>query len=184
MRRKDLRRGFTPREERLIDSLIDDICGQLGLNVRDVSSARYYRNLGWEGFLEVYRAQPESFQASGVRGWSSAALIIREKLWEEKQAQGFALYGQMSLDAPISAENELPLMELMVSRCGDHQNSVCFWDYLERLGERNRDAAFLARRLVDEETMEEIQDIYHWSADRLYRAFNNLHTAMEEYLRI
>jgi len=147
-----------------VDSFIDTLCGQIGLNDRDGSSARYYRDLGWEGFLEVYRAQPESFRASGTRGWCSAALVIHEKLREEKRAQDFALYGQISLDAPISADNETPLIELLGFRRGDHQNSVCFWDYLERLGEEDRDAAFLARRLVEEETMEEIQDVYHWSS--------------------
>lgn len=179
-----MRREFTPRETRLIDSFIDDICGQVGLNTRDSNSARYYRNLGWEGFLEAYRAQPESFRANGVRGWRSAALIIHEKLQAEKRMQDFTLYGQVSLDGPISAENELPRLELIVSRHGDHQNSVCFWDYLERLRKNDHDAAFLAYRLVDKETMDEIRDLYHWSADRLYRAFNNLRTAMEEYLSI
>jgi len=37
---------------------------------------------------------------------------------------------------------------------------------------------------MDKETMEEIQGVYHWSSDQLYRAFNNLRMAMEEYLRI
>lgn len=184
MRGRGARRDFTSREARLIDSFIDDICDQLGLNTRDISTARYYRNLGWEGFLEVYRSQPESFRAGGFRGWNSAALVIREKLWEEKQARDFALYGQISLDAPVSEEQEVPLMELLVFRQGDHQNSVCFWDYLERLGERNQDAAFLARRLIDRETMEEIRDVYDWPPDRLYQAFNSLRAAMEEYLRI
>jgi len=176
--------AFSPREERAVNFFIHDICGRLGLDTRDAGSARYYRNLGWEGFLEVYQAQPESFRGSGRRGWSSAALVIHEKLRSEKRERDFARYGQLSLDAPVSEENQTSLMELLVFRRGDCQNSVCFWDYLERLGERDWDAAFLAYRLMERETMEEIGDVYQWPPERLYRAFNRLRAAMEAYLRI
>ncbi len=174
---------FTQRETDLIASFVDDICGQMGLDMRDGSSA-HYRSLGWEGFLEVYRAQPERFRGDGIQGWSSAAQAICEKLREEKRARGHTLYGQVSLDRPISAENALPLMALIASRGEDHQNSVCFWDYLERLEERDHDAASLAYQLMDKETVDGVQNICHWPADRLYRALTNLRAAMEEYRHI
>lgn len=183
VRRKDLPEKFTQREMDLVTAFVDDICSQVGLNTRDGNS-EHYRSLAWEGFLEVYRAQPGSFQGDGIQGWSSAAQAIYEKLQEEKRAQDLALYGQISLNRSISAENELPLMELIASRGEEHQNSVCFWDYLERLEERDRDAAFLAYQLMGKETVEEIQNICHWPTDRLYRALTNLRVAMEEYRHI
>lgn len=183
MRRKDIPQEFTQRETDLIASFVDDICGQMGLDMRDGNSA-HYRSLGWEGFLEVYRAQPERFRGDGIQGWSSAAQAICEKLREEKRAQNLTFYGQVSLDRPISAENELPLVELIAFCHEDHQNSVCFWDYLERLKARDQDAAFLAYQLMDKETVDEIQKLCHWPTDRLSRALSSLRAAMEAYWRI
>lgn len=175
---------LSANEERMVEAFIDDICHQLCLNIRNHQDARYYRNIGWEGFLEVYREQPTSFRGNGLRGWGSAALVIHEKLLAEKESQERSFFQEISLNAPVSAENDVPLIELLGPRTGDHQNSVCFWDYLDRLSLRDRDAAFLACRLIDQETLSEIQRVYHWTPQRVYRAFNTLKAAMEEYLSI
>jgi len=183
MGRKRSKGALSPGEERLVDNFIDDICDQLGLRTRN-ADLRYYHNLGWEGFLEVYRNQPDSFRGSGRRGWSSAALVIYELLREEKRGRDFDLYRTIPADTPVPEENKTPLLDLLCHGGGDPQNSVCFWDYLERLSAETEDAAFLAYRLIDRETLEEIRCVYDWPPDRLYRAFNTLRAAMEEYLKI
>ncbi len=175
---------LSSREERMVETFIDDICHQLSLDIRNSRDAQYYRNIGWVGFLEVYHDQPDSFRGSGRRGWGSAALAIHEKLLAEKQSRDFSFYHEISLDAPVFNENETPRIDLCGPRTGDHQNSVCFWDYLHRLSLQDQDAAFLACRLVDQETLTEIQRVYQWPPERVYRAFNALRSAMEEYLRI
>lgn len=175
---------LSSREERMVEAFIDDICHQLSLDIRNPRDARYYRNIGWVGFLEVYRNQPDSFRGHGRLGWGSAALAIHEKLLTEKRAQEFSLYHTVSLEAPISAETETPRIELLGSPRGDHQNSVCFQDYLERLTLEDSDAGFLARCLINKDTLDEVRLVYQWSSPRVYRAFNALRSAMEEYLRI
>lgn len=184
MGNKRSERTFSRQEERIVTAFIDDVCRQLQLDLRNVHHAKCYRNIGWEGFLEVYREQPGSFQGNGQLGWSAAALAIQEKLLAEKRAQDLSRYQELSLDAPLAGEDSVPRIELLGFRRGDHQNSVCFWDYLDRLALRDEDAGFLAHRLIDKETLDEIQLTCRWSPERIGRAFNILREAMEDYLRI
>ena len=55
MKRK--KRDFSPRERRLIDGFIKDICRSIGLpqGIRDLHQC------AWEAFLSVYRDAPFAF---------------------------------------------------------------------------------------------------------------------------
>ena len=119
--------------------------------------------------------------AEGRRGWCAAAKVIYEKLAREKAALDFARYGQVSLDAPVSAQVPIPRMELLHSRCGDFQNGVCLRDYV---GQLPVDAKFMARRFMDGDTMDEIRDLNHWGARRTVRALRVLEAAMRRYCQI
>ena len=79
MKRK--KRDFSPRERRLIDGFIKDICRSIGLpqGIRDLHQC------AWEAFLSVYRDAPFAFCGDGISGWKRAYLIIREALLQEKR---------------------------------------------------------------------------------------------------
>lgn len=70
MKRK--KRDFSPRERRLIDGFIKDICRSIGLpqGIRDLHQC------AWEAFLSVYRDAPFAFCGDGISGWKRAYLII------------------------------------------------------------------------------------------------------------
>ena len=63
MKRK--KRDFSPRERRLIDGFIKDICRSIGLpqGIRDLHQC------AWEAFLSVYRDAPFAFCGDGISGW-------------------------------------------------------------------------------------------------------------------
>ena len=88
MKRK--KRDFSPRERRLIDGFIKDICRSIGLpqGIRDLHQC------AWEAFLSVYRDAPFAFCGDGISGWKRAYLIIREALLQEKRDLDFWLYVQ------------------------------------------------------------------------------------------
>lgn len=62
MKRK--KRDFLPRERRLIDGFIKDICRSIGLpqGIRDLHQC------AWEAFLSVYRDAPFAFCGDGMVG--------------------------------------------------------------------------------------------------------------------
>lgn len=107
MKRK--KRDFSPRERRLIDGFIKDICRSIGLpqGIRDLHQC------AWEAFLSVYRDAPFAFCGDGISGWKRAYLIIREALLQEKRDLDFWLYEQESLDIPVSPEIPVPRLELL-----------------------------------------------------------------------
>lgn len=74
MKRK--KRDFSPRERRLIDGFIWDICRALRLP-RD--SAELYQ-CGWAAFLDVYRSDPAAFADADFSGWRRAYLVIWDAL--------------------------------------------------------------------------------------------------------
>ncbi len=184
MGRKRRHSDLSPREERTVDAFIDEMCIVLGLDTRTPGSAQLYRSVGWMHFLEVYRSQARCFRGTGWAGWHSAALAIRAGLLQEKRAQDYGLYGVVSLDAPAFREGDTPLLELLGPKTGDHQNSICFRDYIERLGGISQDASLLANRLIVGESLEEVAHLCRWTPERSWRAFNTLREAMEQYLLI
>ena len=113
MKRKN--RDFSPRERRLIDGFIKDICRSIGLpqGIRDLHQC------AWEAFLSVYRDAPFAFCGDGISGWKRAYLIIREALLQEKRDLDFWLYEQESLDIPVSPEIPVPRLELLSMPHGD-----------------------------------------------------------------
>ena len=160
MKRK--KRDFSPRERRLIDGFIKDICRSIGLpqGIRDLHQC------AWEAFLSVYRDAPFAFCGDGISGWKRAYLIIREALLQEKRDLDFWLYEQESLDIPVS----------------DFQNSVCLHDFLHRI--KSRDTRLMAYDLMAGDTIDEIRTYRRWSRDHTYRTYNRLRLRMEEYLSI
>ena len=113
MKRK--KRDFSPRERRLIDGFIKDICRSIGLpqGIRDLHQC------AWEAFLSVYRDAPFAFCGDGISGWKRAYLIMREALLQEKRDLDFWLYEQESLDIPVSPEIPVPRLELLSMPHGD-----------------------------------------------------------------
>lgn len=174
------KRNFSRRDQKFVEDLIRDICDEVGLDCREPD----YMNIGWEGFLDVYRNQRGGFWGDGNRGWYAAAKVIHEKLTREKAILDFARYGLVSLDAALSPENTETRLDRLQTRGGDFQNSVCFWDYIDDLEQRSWDAGFLARRFIEGDTPDEIRHVNHWGSARFYRAFNELREAMEGYLQI
>lgn len=175
------RRIFSRRDREYVEELILEICERIGLNMRNAGLRDICLNTGWESFLQVYREQPESFRGSGWRGWDSAAKRIREKQLQVKRALDFARYGQVSLNQPARDESTSPRIEYLRTRIGDFQDSVCFWDYIERLDE---DEAFLAVRLTEGDTPGEVRELYHWEWNHLLQVSARLREAMLAYYRI
>ena len=93
----------------------------------------------------------------------------------------FSYYQQVSLDLPVSDKVPMPHAELLQSPHGDFQNSVCFFDYLERMGP---DVSKMAHSLIHGCSMEEIRGYYRWSRPHTYHTFNCLRAGILEYLRI
>lgn len=171
MKRK--KRDFSPRERRLIDGFIKDICPQ---GIMDLHQC------AWEAFLSVYRDAPFAFCGDGISGWKRAYLIIREALLQEKRDLDFWLYEQESLDIPVSPEIPVPRLELLSMPHGDFQNSVCLHDFLHRI--KSRDTRLMAYDLMAGDTIDEIRTYRRWSRDHTYRTYNRLRLRMEEYLSI
>lgn len=155
MKRK--KRDFSPRERRLIDGFIKDICRSIGLpqGIRDLHQC------AWEAFLSVYRDAPFAFCGDGISGWKRAYLIIREALLQEKRDLDFWLYEQESLDIPVSPEIPVPRLELLSMPHGDFQNSVCLHDFLHRI--KSRDTRLMAYDLMAGDTIDEIRTYRRWS---------------------
>ena len=93
MKRK--KRDFSPRERRLIDGFIKDICRSIGLpqGIRDLHQC------AWEAFLSVYRDAPFAFCGDGISGWKRAYLIIREASFRRNET---SISGSMSRSPWIS----------------------------------------------------------------------------------
>lgn len=127
--RRARKRGFSLRERRMIDGFIKEICRTERLPLNDPQLFQ----CGWEAFLSVYRDAPEGFSHDGTKGWRRAYLIIRDALLQERRAMEFFLYHVDSLDKPVNEEIEISRMELLEQPHGDFQNSVCFYDFLNRL---------------------------------------------------
>lgn len=174
---KQKKRDFSPRERRLIDGFIWDICRALRLP-RD--SAELYQ-CGWAAFLDVYRSDPAAFADADFSGWRRAYLVIWDALERENRQLQFWLYGLTSLDQPVSSEVPVPRRELLQAPHGDFQNGVCFHDYLDRM---DTDARLMAYALIHGGAMEEIRAYYHWSHDHAYRTYNRLRSSMQEYLAL
>ena len=93
MKRK--KRDFSPRERRLIDGFIKDICRSIGLpqGIRDLHQC------AWEAFLSVYRDAPFAFCGDGISGWKRAYLIIRGPSFRRNET---SISGSMSRSPWIS----------------------------------------------------------------------------------
>ena len=174
MKRK---REFSPRERRMIDGFIRDICRHLQLPGDDPD----LNQCGWEAFLSVYRDAPELFSHHTFLGWRRAYFIIWDGLSRERDYLYFSRYKVDSLDQPVSREVPVSRVELLQSPHGDFQNSVCFHDYLGRL---ELDVRKMAYGLIGGDTMEEIGACYRWGRAHTYRTYRALRESMTEYCSI
>lgn len=170
-------RDLSLREQRLIDSFIGDICNVLHISTKN---GDLYQ-CAWAAFLSVYRDNPSAFSGSGLRGWRRAYLIIWDALVQARRENGLWRYGRASLDEPVNSEIRTPRLELLPSRCGDFQNSVCFHDYLQHL---EQDACRMAYCLINGDTVEEAGAYYNWSRDRTDSIYCSLRTEIERYLSL
>ncbi len=177
------RRAFSLREQSYVQELTRRLCRQAGLTGRYAEAADW-AGIGWECFLEVYHRDPKQFLGTGTQGWYAARDAILDRLYAEKDLLLRTSFRQWSLDAPISDEIEEPRTELLPFSVGDCVNTVCLFDYLDRLHPLAPDAALLARCLMQGDTESEIRQFYRWSGDRYLCAFTVLRSAMEEYEKI
>lgn len=173
---------LSSRDSKLVDAFIDDICHWCGLSAgRADKNPPYYHSIGWIGFLTVYRRNPESFRFDGRQGWSCAGELIRQGLLRERRALYRTYFGERSLDAPISVESCASLLALLPSQVDIDQDAVCLQGFLERLEEKSRDGAALARRLIEGDSPEEARATNRWSRERFKRAYGELRAALEKY---
>lgn len=174
MKRK---RGFSARECRLIDGFIRDICRRLRLPENDPD----LNQCGWEAFLSVYRDAPELFSHQSFYGWKRAYLIIWDSLVRERDYIYMSRYKMDSLDQTVSEEVTITRGELLQSPHSDFQNSVCFYDYLERM---DKDTRRMAYGLLGGGTIEEVGASCRWNLTHAYDAYYRLQKQMMEYVAI
>ena len=174
---KQRRRDFSLRERQLIDGFIEEICLALHLLPNDED----LHQCGWAAFLSVYRDAPHLFSSNSLEGWRRAYHIIWDALTQERRQIQAALYRSVSLDLPVSRDVPVSRAQLLQAPHGDFQNSVCFYDYLERMGQ---DVNKMALSLIQGCSIEEISGYYRWSKPHTYYTYNQLRTGLLEYLRI
>ena len=174
---KRRRRDFSPRERQLIDRFIEEICQALHLPPNDED----LHQCGWEAFLSVYLKMPELFSSNSAEAWRRAYQAIWGALEKERKRIQRSIYQSFSLEQPISKEVPVPRAQLLQTPHGDFQNSVCFYDYLDRMGQ---DVSRMAYSLIRGCSVEEISGYYRWSKPYTDDTYRRLQVEMQEYLRI
>lgn len=174
---KGKQRDISPREQRLIGNFIQGI-----LHVRHISEHNEdLFQCAWVAFLRVYRDNPSAFSSSHSHGWERAYLMISDALSDAQRQNNFWLYGQTSLDQPVSCEIAVPRVHLLMAPHGDFQDSVCFYDYLQRMKQNTRRMAYA---LINGSSISEIQSHYGWHPSYVHYIYQDLQTEIQEYLNI
>lgn len=135
-------------------------------------------NTGWLAFLAFYHNERWRFYGDGISGWERARFVIANELYALKRQHDDVYYKHRSLDQPVSNEIDAPRAELLLPHHGDCVNGVCFQDYLCRLP---KDVYFLARCLIDGDSLEEIHAELQWPWSSLLSTFQRLRFHMEVY---
>lgn len=84
--------------------------------------------------MDVYQKYPAQFLWTGIGGWARAYLEIQTAL-RAFQVRETARYYTPSVDQPLAAESEAPLLDLFRAKHADFRLYICLRDYVQRLPE-------------------------------------------------
>lgn len=172
------KRRFSRREEAVVERMIRDAIRELAL---ERGSAEELHAIGWQAFLSVYHYDPVGFRWDGAGGWARAYQAVYDALSAYKKQRNDDCYRLISLDKPISGENETPLISRLPTHHGDFSQYVCLCDYLSRLP---WDEQQLAWTLINGYDLEEIPAAFYCDPKEVEGTYHRLRESMEQYLRI
>lgn len=130
--------------------------------------------------MDVYQKYPAQFLWTGVGGWARAYLEIQTAL-RAFQVRETARYYTPSVDQPLAAESEAPLLDLFRAKHADFRLYICLRDYVQRLPE---DEKWLAGTLSSGYTLEEIPVFFRCKKEKLTQIHDRLQRSMMKYLEI
>ena len=130
--------------------------------------------------MDVYQKYPAQFLWTGVGGWARAYLEIQTAL-RAFQVREIARYYTPSVDQPLAAESEAPLLDLFRAKHADFRSYICLRDYVQRLPE---DEKWLAGTLSSGYTLEEIPVLFCCEKEELTQIHDRLQESMMGYLEI
>ena len=128
--------------------------------------------------MDVYQKYPAQFLWTGVGGWARAYLEIQTAL-RAFQVRETARYYTPSVDQPLAAESEAPLLDLFRAKHADFRLYICLRDYVQRLPE---DEKWLAGTLSSGYTLEEIPVFFRCKKEKLTQIHDWLQRSMMKYL--
>ena len=173
MKNRDLSR----REKRMVEDAITRMCRALGVSETDAE----LRQTAWVEILSVYRNDPKGFQGDSMQGWRRAYDVAGNAILKEVHCCQQQIYGQISLDKPISGDTEATLLQLLHSPSGNFENGVCLRDYLSR---QPLDVQRTARAMIAGEPLSQLQFCYQWTWDYTLQTLDDLRAAMRAYQQI
>ena len=173
------RRRFSPREHKIVNGVIQDICHFHGFSPQDLDAT----HIGWVAFIAYYQDYCTSSRPiyQNEHFWEGAFSFIQDALIQEKRTRDFLRYRLDSLERPISSEDPTPYRERLPARHSDFQDSVCFYDYLRS---QETDIQLMAFDLIHGDSLDEIRRYHHWSSGRTCQVYHDLTLAMEVYQAI
>lgn len=130
--------------------------------------------------MDVYQKYPAQFLWTGVGGWARAYLEIQTAL-RAFPVRETARYYTPSVDQPLAAESEAPLLDLFRAKHADFRLYICLRDYVQRLPE---DEKWLAGTLSSGYTLEEIPVLFCCEKEELTQIHDRLQESMMGYLEI
>ena len=130
--------------------------------------------------MDVYQKYPAQFLWTGVGGWARAYLEIQTAL-RVFQVRETARYYTPSVDQPLAAESEAPLLDLFRAKHADFRSYICLRDYVQRLPE---DEKWLAGTLSSGYPLEEIPVFFRCKKEKLTQIHDRLQRSMMKYLEI
>ena len=130
--------------------------------------------------MDVYQKYPAQFLWTGVGGWARAYLEFQTAL-RAFQVRETARYYTPSVDQPLAAESEAPLLDLFRAKHADFRLYICLRDYVQRLPE---DEKWLADTLSSGYTLEEIPVFFRCKKEKLTQIHDRLQRSMMKYLEI
>ena len=170
-------RSFSRREEESVDRVIREVARELSLGEHERDEVR---SIGWEAFLSVYYASPDSFSWGRTEGWRQAYVQIRAALSAFK-TQNNEKYYTASLDQPVIWESDTPRISMLPVRHGDFVPYLCLCDFISRLP---KDQRWLARAFKRGYEAEEIPELFRCDREKLRKTHSRLRESMENYLNI
>ena len=168
------RRTLSSREEIYFERFVRSILQDMRLRDTDGDLLQMGRLSLWE----LYCEEPAGFFLPDGRGWVSAYERIRTCFESERKARSARRWHERSMDQPVNEQSSTPLGSLLVQHCGDHQNTVCFFDYLDHLERKTRQLAY---GLLAGYSQQETQRRFGWSADETAVAAGCLREKMTQY---